>query len=345
MKPAMRILGLVALCAACTSSSPDPAAKQTYKFGPFTIAPGEEVTGRCVQIDLHNADDLYINTIDLSTGPGFHHSNWFFVPEHFYSDQPGTFDCDETAVTVTAAINGGVLFAQSTQLAQQTQAFPEGVAIHIPPHSKLLAQIHLLNPGDSALNLSPSITLTPLAKADVTTVMAAISFENHALGLPPNKQSRFTLDCDLGPEWQSLYASGDVPAPAPNFKIYYALAHYHKLGTGLTLEAVKPDGTATTVFSTTNGVGDSLGGAIDPQFDMTGYSRLRFSCDYYNNTAATVPWGVGTNEMCVFLAFSDSNYNWGGGVEQDAAPGDPTDVNGVMSYTHSCQVLANDASR
>ena len=78
---------------------------------------------------------------------------------------------------------------------------------------------------------------------------------------------------------------------------------------------------------------------------MTGYTRLRFSCDYYNNTANVVPWGVGSNEMCVFLAFSDSKFNWGGGVTSDDAPGDPTDVNGVMSYTHTCQVLANDASR
>jgi hypothetical protein len=344
MKAGMRILGLVALCAAaCTS--PDPNAKQTYSFGPFTIAPSEEVTGRCVQIDLHNAQDLYINTIELETGPGFHHSNWFFLPEHFYADQPGTFDCDETAITVTAAINGGVLFAQSTQLAQQTQAFPEGVAIHIPPHSKLVAQIHLLNPSDNPLNLSPSITLTPLAKADVTTVLAAISFENHALGLPPQKQSRFTLDCDLGPDYQSLYTSGKVTSPTPDFKIYYALAHYHAMGTGLTLEAVKPDGTATPIFSTANRVGDSLGAAVDPLFDMTGYTRLRFSCDYFNNTDATVPWGVGTNEMCVYLAFSDSKFNWGGGVETDMPPGDPTDVNGVMTYSHACQVLASDASR
>lgn len=339
----MRLLGALALVAACTSS--DPSAKQKYSFGPFSIAAGEEVTGRCVQIDLHNANDLYINTIDLDTGPGFHHSNWFFIPEHFYADQPGVFDCDETAITVTAAVNGGVLFAQSTQLAQQTQSFPEGAAIHIPPHSKLLAQIHLLNPTDQTLKLSPSITLTPLAKQDVTTVMAAISFENHALGLPPNKQSRFTLDCDLAPLSQQLYDQGQAPAPAPDWKIYYALAHYHTLGTGLTLEAVKPDGTATQIFTTSNRVGDSLGGPIDPLFDMTGYTRLRFSCDYYNNTANTVPWGVGSNEMCVYLAFSDSKFNWGGGVTSDDAPGDPTDVNGVMSYTHTCQVLANDASR
>jgi hypothetical protein len=343
MKAAMRILVLLALVGACASD--DPNAKRTYAFGPFTLQPSEEVTNKCVQIDLHNASDLYINTIELTTGPGFHHSNWFFVPEYLNADQPSVFDCDETAVTVTAAVDGGVLFAQSTQLANQTQEFPPGVAIHIPPHSKLLAQIHLLNPGDSALSLHPTITLTPLAKKDVTTQLAAISFENHALGLPPQKQSAFTVDCDLGPQWTSLYQSGDATNPTPDFHIYYALAHYHTLGTGLTLEAVKPDNTATTVFSTSNRVGDSLGGPIDPLFDMTGYTRLRFTCDYFNNTDATVPWGVGTNEMCVYLAFSDSKFNFGGGVPTNDAPGPGTDVNGVMSYTHTCQVLANDAGR
>lgn len=344
MKPAMRMLvGALVVAAACTSS--DPSAPQTYKFGPFTIEPAQEVTGRCVQIDLHNAQDLYINTIELTTGPGFHHSNWFFTPAHFYADQPDVFDCDETAVTVTAAINGGVLFAQSTQLAMQTQAFPPGVAIHIPPHSKLIAQIHLLNPSDNSLTLSPSITLTPLAEKDVTTQLAAISFENHALGLPPQKQSRFTLDCDLGPLTQQLHDSGESDSATPDWNIYYALAHYHTLGTGLTLEAVKPDGTATQIFTTSNRVGDSLGGPIDPLFNMSGYTRLRFSCDYFNNTDGVVPWGVGTNEMCVFLAFSDSKFNWGGGATTDGPPGDPTDVDGVMSYTHACQVLANDAGR
>jgi hypothetical protein len=344
MKAAMRsLVGLAVVVCACTAT--DPNAPQTYSFGPFTVQPSEEITGKCVQIDLHNASDLYINTIELDTGPGFHHSNWFFLPEHFYSDQPDVFDCDDTAITVTSAINGGVLFAQSTQEAKQTQAFPEGVAIHIPPKSKLVAQVHLLNPSDYALDLKPKITLTPLAKQDVTTVLAAISFENHALGLPPRKQSRFTLDCDLGPQYTSLYQSGDVSSPAPDFKIYYALAHYHKLGTGLTLEAVKPDGTAATIFNTTAGIGDALGATIDPQFDMTGYTRLRFSCDYYNNTDATVPWGLGNNEMCVYLAFSDSAFNWGGGVPTDDAPGPSTDDNGVMSYTHPCTVLANDVGR
>ena len=139
--------------AACTSSDPIGDADVRVRAVHDRAERRRSPAGACRSI-CTTPSDLYINTIELTTGPGFHHSNWFFVPEHFYADQPDVFDCDETAVTVTAAINGGVLFAQSTQLAQQTQAFPPGVAIHIPPHSKLLAQIHLLNPSDDPLSSS-----------------------------------------------------------------------------------------------------------------------------------------------------------------------------------------------
>ena len=49
--------------------------------------------------------------------------------------------------------------------------------------------------------------------------------------------------------------------------------------------------------------------------------------------------------MCVFLAFSDSPYNWAGGALDEDDPGTGTDVGDVMSFTHPCQVYAIDASR
>ena len=47
----------------------------------------------------------------------------------------------------------------------------------------------------------------------------------------------------------------------------------------------------------------------------------------------------------MFLAFSDSPYNWAGGVETDDRARRPDGRQRVMSYTHACQVFANDASR
>jgi hypothetical protein len=334
------VLSILAVAIGCGSEAADPFAVRTFEFGPFEVAPGEEVADRCVQITLHNDDYLYINSVELTTGPGFHHSNWFFVPERTFAGDDGAYTCkDRDFNEPVAAIFGGVLFAQSTQAQHEIQQFPEGVVIKIPPHSKVVTQIHLLNATEGPLSIHPTIALQPVPERDVVTTLAGISFQNEAIALPPDKASRFGVECDLDPTHEMLFSR------APDFKIYYGLAHYHELGTGLTVEAVRPDGTAATVFSTETKIGDTLGGPITPAFDMTGYTKLRFWCEYYNPRQDTVRWGIGDQEMCVFLAFSDSTYNWGGGVTERSEPLNPVEVGNSMQYTNPCTVFANDASR
>lgn len=335
----LAVLGTAA-CASDTGTT-DPTALQTYDFGPYTLQPGEEQTQYCVQISLHNEDYLYVNSVELTTGPGFHHSNWFFVPESTFAGDDGTYNCpDRNFNEPAAAIFGGVLFAQSTQSPHEIQQFPEGVVIKIPPHSKVVSQIHLLNPTDGALEISPAIALKPIVESAVVTTLAGISFENQALALPAHMQSRFTVECNIADKHQMLFGR------APDFNIYYALAHYHTLGTKLTLEAVKSTGESTVVFSTENRVGsDNLGGPIDPKFSMSGYAKLRMSCEFYNPNGNIIRWGNGDGEMCVFLAFSDSTYNWGGGVLEEGPPDNPQMVGDMMTYTNGCSVYANDASR
>jgi hypothetical protein len=335
----------IALCACGTNkSATDPI---DFSFGPFDVAASQEISTLCVQITLNNPSDLYINSVDLVTGPGFHHSNWFWVPEHVFAGphgltdpqaDDGTFTCTDRGFDeAIAALYGGVLFAQSVQVQSQVQTFLPGMAVKIPAKSKLVAQIHLLNAGDTALHLTPTITLDPIAQSSVTTTLHGISFENQSLALPPNAQSKFTLDCDLNP------ADASPPGnwPLPSFNIYYALAHYHALGTGLELDALMPDDvTSTEVFTTSAGVGDDLGGPVDPPFAMSPNTHLKFSCSYFNDTSNVITWGLGSEEMCVFLAFTDSEYNWGGGVTSPDAAGDPTIVDGVQEFTHPCMAYA-----
>ena len=319
---------------ACGESADDN--RRSFDFGPYTIQPGEEVTDQCVQISLANKDYVYVNSVELTTGPGFHHSNWFWVPDGTFAGEDGTFDCDAREFSEPiAALFGGVLFAQSTQAPHEIQAFPEGVAIRIPPQSKIVTQIHLLNGTDAPIEVRPNIKLALTPEPEVTTILAGISFQNQALALPPNRESRFSTECDLGPEHQALFGRD------PDFKIFYALAHYHELGIGLSIDAIKPDGTTTNVYTTSTQVGDTLGGPVAPAFDMTGYTKLRMSCDFFNPRADTVRWGVGDQEMCVFLAFSDSEYNWGGGVNDRVEPENPMQVGDAMHFSNPCTVFAN----
>jgi hypothetical protein len=334
-------LVLVSMVGCATDDrTPLDDGSQTFRFGPLTIPADTEDLGQCVALTLHNTEELYINEVELTTGPGFHHSNWLWVPDHLLPGPDGIFPCKDRNYDQTAAgIVGGVFFAQSTQSPHEVQHFPDGVALKLPVGAKLVAQIHLLNTGDEAIPLDPTISFRTVPKSHVINKLASVTFEYHPLALPPQKRSRFTVECDLAPRHLEVFGT------MPSFNIYYALAHYHEWGTGMTLEAVKSDGTAATIYSTAANVGDTLGGSISPAFSMSGYSKLRLRCDYYNDTAQTIYYGNGTGEMCIFNAFSDSPYNWAGGALDSGDPGQPTNVDGVMSFTRGCQVFAVESEK
>lgn len=335
----MRSLALALLALSLGACSDDDGVR-SYDFGPFALSSNEERLSDCVQISLHNDEPVYVSSVELTSGPGFHHSNWMYVPEHVFAGPDGTFNCRERGFSeAIGAILGGVLFAQSTQTPHEVQAFPPGVALKLPPNTKIVSQVHLLNSTDATMQLRPNLTLTTLPAAQVTTMLAGISFENQAIALPPNRQSRFSSECDLSERHRTLLG-GD-----PDFRIYYGLAHYHELGTGMTIEAIRPDGTAATVYSTATHIGDTLGGPIAPAFDMIGFTKLRFSCDFFNPRSEVVGWGVGDQEMCVFLAFSDSPYAWGGGVTEPTPPLNETEIGTTLSYSNPCAVFATDARR
>ena len=333
---ALGALGAVSALAACSG---DDDSHQVFAFGPFNLAAQEELTGTCVQITLNNSDAIFVNTVELTTGPGFHHSNWFFVPEHVFAGPDGAFRCvDRQFDVASAAAVGGVFYAQSTQSPHEIQAFPAGMAIPLRPRTKLIAQVHLLNRSDEALVITPNIAITKIPEAEVATKLAGISMEFHPLSLPPRKQSRFTVDCDLAPLHQMNLARD------PDFNVYYTLAHYHQYGTRMLLEALTPSGAASTMYTTTNSIGDALGGPLTPPFAMPGNTRLRLTCEYYNNTDAYIYYGNGDGEMCVFLAFSDSAWLWGGGVlDETPDPMSGVDQGGVMTFTRNCQLFTREA--
>ena len=91
----VRLTLAVLALAACSSPAavePDAAgapAPLTKRIDTYTVAAGEEVTNRCVSWTLGNDQPLYVNAVTLATGSGFHHSNWFWVPETSYAGPDG----------------------------------------------------------------------------------------------------------------------------------------------------------------------------------------------------------------------------------------------------------------
>lgn len=333
----------LALGPAC-SGDPDPYAPRTFSFGPYPVASGEEITDQCVSITLNNAEPIFVNQVELTAGPGFHHSNWFWVPENQFAGPDGTWKCSDRHYSEAAAgLFGAVVFAQSTQALHEIQAFPAGAATKIPPHSKLVAGTHLLNTGDDTVNPMLELTITPISMAELTTELHGLAFQNMSIEIPPHAKSRFSTECDLT---KGAGLDGTpYDRPPPDFRFFHMLAHYHALGAGMTLDAVRDsDGVAERVFDTSSRIGDSLAELLDPPFDMTGHAKIRFSCEFDNPRDTTVGWGVGDQEMCILFAFTDSPMVWSGGVPYVDPPGPGVDNNGVIEFTHSCVTVAVDGT-
>jgi len=319
--------------AGCGTDSAGPPL--VFHFGPYALQPGQEDTDLCVAVTLHNTDTLFVSSVEMIGAPGIHHSNWFWVPNNtgtFGAFPEGSFSCSQgdgmghPFDQQVAALFGGVLFAQSTQVTQDIQQFPPGDAIRIPPDARIVANIHLLNASDHSISVPLMLTLATIPEKDVTTLMAGFSMENLGIALPPMMASRFTVECDLSQN------SGHVPL---DFHFFHALAHYHQFGTGLTWEAVRDDGSGVdTIWSTTETIGDSLGGMLDPPFVMAGHSKLRLTCDYDNPGDTTIVWGNGGGEMCIAFGYTDSPYVWTAGlINTTDDPGTPTSDNGVADFT------------
>lgn len=327
---------LAAVLATACGTDADALPKLEYRFGPYQLAPGEETTDICLAATLHNKEPLYINAMYMTGAPGIHHSNWFWVPESnvvFAGFPEGTFSCasgdgaGHAFDQSSAAVFGGVLFAQSTQATSDTQVFPDGAVIRIPPNSRIVADLHLLNTSDSPESVPLSLRLDQIAEANVTTLLNGFAMENLAIALPPNQASSFTVECDLSQN------AGHIPT---DFRFFHSLAHYHQWGTAMTFSAIRDsDGGEDMIWSTKAIAGDELGGMLAPPFDLSGHSKLRLTCDYYNNTPNPIVWGNGGGEMCINVSYTDSPYVWTAGlVTTSDNPGTPTaGPNNSVSFT------------
>jgi len=333
----VRRLMIVVGLAACGGSDPVVPDPRTLEFGPYTLAPGQEINNQCVSETLNNDEPIYVSTIELTTGTGFHHSNWFWVPETMFGGGDGTWPCKERGYDESiAGFAGGVIFAQSTQATHEVQQFPEGVGIVIPAHSRIVAGTHLLNPSDEMLELTVALKITAIAEP--AKILSGLAFTNTSISIPPHRVARMTQECDIGTPHQ------DRLGRPMDFKFYYAVAHYHELGRGMTIEATKDDGTSLTVFSTANRIGDALGGTLSPPIPTAGYSKIKYWCEFENPRDTTVTYGVGDKEMCAFLTFTDSELSWAGGTLTSKTPA-IVDHGDYIEYTYACDVVSGEPNR
>ncbi len=284
------------------------SATVTHSFGVYSLAPHEEIQP-CIQWTLDNEAPIYIQAVTIANDGGFHHSNWFIVPDSQYEGPDGFFDCGERGFTeLEAAITGTVLTAQSTQSRFERMDLPTGVVVKAPRRHKIIGAGHLLNLANSDYPTELRMSLDIVHPRDVDVVAAPFRLTYYDLSIPGFTEARFSSDCDLRSSYET--ASSDPL----DLKLYYVLPHYHNLGNYFDLTVLGGPQDGQSVYRLDGFNADANGQAFVEPIDLTGANGFRFTCGFDNWTDQTVGWGIGDQEMCVMLGLADSKVIMDGNV-------------------------------
>lgn len=290
------------------TDAPLDAAPPTYEarhtFPAIELEPGGEEQSLCQSWTLHNDEPLYVNAVTMDAEPGWHHSNWMFVPETSFVGPDGTWRCSERRFNELAAAlaDGAVFFAQSTQATHEEMRFPEGAAYRIPPHSRVIGTVHVINFGSSPLSSALTFEIETIEEAEVEDRLYPLAIDNRGISIGPRQSSTSVAECDF-----------TTVAGALDWSIFYVLPHYHGLATGFRLELMGGARDGEMVFDTSAEVGDPLGATLSPPLDVAGASGLRLSCSYQNPGTGEVTYGPSAlDEMCLVLAYTTSGLSLAG---------------------------------
>ncbi len=284
----------------------DAGGRVVHAMKPLALQ-GAQETMTCYSWTVDNDAPLYVGDVTFQNEGSFHHSNWFVVPEDVYPGEDGFWPCaDRDFNDISAALTGTVLFAQSTQAQRETMGFADGAAIRIPERSKIVAGVHLLNLSPDPRQTAGWISLEVMHPGLVESVLSPVMLSYRALSIPPRSIARFNAGC----------VSADLPW---DLELHYLLPHYHR--TGIEAKVSLFENGEETVALEHAGFGPSpMGKTFDPPLAFDHLSGIEFSCGYDNPHDETLSWGIGINEMCVFLAFVRANGVFIAGVAEGSSP-------------------------
>jgi len=270
----------------------------SHEFPLLTVGARAEVPDQCMSWTLNNDEPIWVNTVLASNEGAFHHSNWVYVPDTEYVGPDGNWPCAERGFDqVGAAAKGGVFFAQSTQSRTDEQRFPDGVAFQVPAHARVIGQVHLLNLRNEEIDTQIRFDVFGLPEEEIEVRLRSMAFTNLALDIAPQAVTHARMDCST---------------PDPTFDVYYVLPHYHELGKTMRVSVVGGPDDGVEIFHSTAAYGDPLGGTLSPSISVHDATHLRVTCEYDNPRDVSVGYGIGDQEMCVVLVYSDSEVQAGG---------------------------------
>jgi hypothetical protein len=258
----------------------------------YEVGAGEEKRYKCFSAYTPGAEDgptdeeTVVTKIGAKYGVGVHH---VVVWQALLKEQEGQWDCPELAKPTWFPLwVGGIA---STPL-----TMPAGAGIHIPPHSQVVIQLHLLNTTQTPIASSAELTMET-SDDHTLTPAGAYGFDNRAISLPPHSSNQqTTMTCPI----------------TRDTHVFALFAHLHQRGTFVNVANGPAIGT-NDVYSAPWVYDDQPITTVD--FDVKKGGSFTTRCTYANPEDNTVGYGESVNaEMCSVVIYTVPWAGYGGCV-------------------------------
>jgi len=252
-----------------TGSGGDDENTVTITLDPFEVLPGEEVY-KCQNFANPYGQDAKISKFESHMTGGSHHLLLFYGGD---GENGELQDCS------------GLEFAPtpySTQLPDDSVAFPEGVAAALPASTGIRLQSHYLNVTPDPITAQVEVKLHRADDGTVTDIAGVMFVVQPDIQVAPHSTEVVSYDCNI----------------PKDMKVMKASSHMHKHGTSFTSTV---DGVPLYDTDTWD---EPAPGYFDPPMELEEGAPLHFECTFQNDTSETLTFGesAGSNEMCILVA-------------------------------------------
>ncbi|MBR57505.1 MAG: hypothetical protein CMH54_05525 [Myxococcales bacterium] len=266
-----------------------PFIEETYSIfvGDWDMGPGDETT-KCVVKRLSNTEEIWVQAIRTVLSKGSHHMIVYKSDDE--EERPEPFSCTPFVET----LSGGGYPLIITQIAEETLAFPDAVALRFEPGQMIRIEAHYLNYYPEDIVAHGDVYFDTINADDVEHEMDMLFYGTPDIEIPPNTVHHtpwYFLDVKDGK------------------KVFAMTGHTHQMGTNVEVKVATgaDDENPVSVYPPEGEIFDWAEAPVTqftPPLSFSEGEGFFYRCSWDNTTDETLKFGEsGTDEMCFFWMY------------------------------------------
>jgi hypothetical protein len=261
-----------------------PAPEKGYQIASetFDLMPGQEIFN-CFHVETPNDTDFAVGEWEAQMSAGSHH----FILYRNDGDTEPSGTLSDSGCTLGF---GGSTWLYTQGSPRNHLAFPEGVAMVLPAHERIVFDMHYINTTDQTIHAHIALNMYKVKSETYMKAGSQVSF-NVGIAIPPNGMQTVEGDCQ--------------PVPGANYFIMQT--HTHKRGILATITRNLANGQMGEEFVHTTDWEhpDAHEWMTAPFLTFAAGESFHYSCTYMNDRDSYVTVGTSAelNEMCMAEAY------------------------------------------